>query len=66
MKKKLNKKKIFKIISQIQRIRAKNNVNWMNIIRLSINNAPEQTIKIMSKINSQDKKISKLFKKISK
>ena len=53
MKKKLNKKKIFKIISQIQRIRAKNN-------------APEQTIKIMSKINSQDRQISKLFKKISK
>ena len=35
----------------------------MNIIRLSINNAPEQIIKIMSKINSQDRQISKLFKK---
>ena len=45
--------------------RTKNNINWMDIIRLAVNHAPHETLKVIKKINSQDKKISKLFKKIS-
>ena len=37
----------------------------MDIIRLAVNHAPNETLKVIKKINSQDKKISKLFKKIS-
>ena len=51
-----------KIINQIQKIRSKNNVNWMNILKVAFKHAPKESIKIMSKINSDDKKISNLLK----
>ena len=65
MKKKLSKNKILKTIDQIEKVRSKNNINWMDIIRLAVNHAPNETLKVIKKINSQYKKISKLFKKIS-
>jgi len=65
MKKKKKSKKYFKIISQIENIRKKNNVNWMNILRIAFRYNPKLTAKVMSKIYSDDKKISLLVKKIS-
>ena len=62
-----NKKKIeryLKIIDQIEKTRTKNNINWMDIIRLSMKKSPDSTMKIMMKIDKEDNKISKLFKKI--
>lgn len=61
--KKINK--YLKIIGQIEKTRSVNNVNWMNILRIAIKKAPEQTIDVMKKINTRDKKIADLFKKLS-
>ena len=55
-----------KIIKQIEKIRAKNNVNWMNILRLAMKYAPEETKKILKKINNYDNKISKEVNIITK
>ena len=55
-----------KIINQIQKIRSKNNVNWMDILRLAFKLDPKKASKIMKKINYDDKKISKLLTKLSK
>ena len=55
-----------KIISQIEKIRSKNNVNWMNILRLAFKLYPKGAKKIMKKINYDDKKISKLLNQLSK
>ena len=60
------KKNYNKIINQIQKIRSKNNVNWMNILKLSFKLDPKNASKIMSKINYDDKQISLLIKKLSK
>lgn len=54
-----------KILDQIEKIRAKNNVNWMNVLRLAFKLDPKQSSKIMKKINYDDKKISKLLNKLS-
>ena len=54
------------IISQIEKIRTKNNVNWMNILRLSFKLDPKASVKIMKKINYDDKKISNLLNKLTK
>ena len=54
------------IISQIEKIRSKNNVNWMNILRLAFKLDANQAKKIMQKINYDDKKISQLLNKLSK
>jgi len=65
--KKISKNKIKKylfIIDKIENTRKKNNNNWMNIVRLAINIAPEKVIKIMKKIDKNDNRISSLFKKM--
>ena len=60
------KKNYNKIINQIQKIRSKNNVNWMNILRLAFKLDPKSATKIMKKINYDDKRIAKLLNKLSK
>ena len=55
-----------KIIDQIEKIRSKNNVNWMNVLRLAFKLDPNNSIKIMKKINYDDKKISELLNKLTK
>ena len=58
-------KKSLKIINQIQKIRSKNNVNWMDLLRLAVNLDHKTTSEIMSKIYLDDQKISALAKKLS-
>jgi hypothetical protein len=60
------KKKVdyLKIISQIESIRKKNNVNWMNILRIAFKYNPKAAAKMMSKIYIDDQKISSLVKKL--
>ena len=55
-----------KIIDKIEKIRSKNNVNWMNILRLAFKLDPKKASKIMSKMNYDDKKISNLLNQLSK
>ena len=52
-----------KIINKIQQVRSKNNVNWMNLLRLAFDSAPEKASKVVKQININDKKISSLLKK---
>lgn len=59
------KKNYLKIISQIESIRKKNNVNWMNILRIAFKYSPKETAKVMSKIYSDDKRIGLLVKKLT-
>ena len=54
------------IINQIQKIRTKNNVNWMNLFKLAFKKDPKNASKILSKITSLDKKISELTTKLQK
>ena len=58
--------KYFDIINKIEKIRSKNNVNWMNILRLAFKLDPKAASKIMKKINYDDKRISNLLNKLSK
>tara|TARA_B100000242_G_C42798416_1_gene371405 strand:- start:167 stop:355 length:189 start_codon:yes stop_codon:yes gene_type:complete len=60
------KKNYNKIIAKIALARKKNNINWMNLLKISIKYAPNQSKKILRDINSQDKKISQLLEKITK
>jgi hypothetical protein len=62
LKKKVEK--YLKIIDEIEKTRSKNNVNWMNILRIAIKNSPTKTINTMKRINAKDNKISNLFKKL--
>ena len=59
------KKNYNKIINQIQKVRSKNNVNWMDLLKLAFELNPQKASKIMKRINYDDKKISDLLKKLS-
>ena len=54
------------IIDEIEKVRTRNNVNWMDILRLAFKHDPKGAAKIMSKIYSDDLKIAKLAKKLTK
>ena len=63
-----NNKKVnhyLSIIDEIEKIRTKNNVNWMDVLRLAFKHAPNDAKKLMKKINLEDNKISELFEKLS-
>jgi hypothetical protein len=62
---KKRKKNYLRIITQIENIRKKNNVNWMNILRIAFKNNPRATAMVMSKIYSDDKRIGALVKKLT-
>jgi hypothetical protein len=63
---KMKNNKYINIINKIEKIRSKNNVNWMNVLRLAFKLDPKAASKIMKKINYDDKKISLLLKKLTK
>lgn len=52
------------VINSIEKIRSKNNKNWMDIMRLAFKYAPNQAKALVKKINLHDQKISKLLKKL--
>tara|TARA_B100000989_G_scaffold291742_1_gene266639 strand:- start:985 stop:1167 length:183 start_codon:yes stop_codon:yes gene_type:complete len=54
------------LIKSIEKIRSRNNKNWMDLLRLAFKYAPKQASNIIKKINSHDKKISQLLKKLGK
>ena len=53
------------IIDAIEKVRSKNNINWMNILRLAFKYSPSEAREIVSKINEDDGKIGALLKKLS-
>ena len=53
------------LIDEIESTRSRNNVNWMNLLRVVAVEAPDKLVEITSKINESDDKISSLFKKLS-
>jgi hypothetical protein len=54
------------LIKQIEKVRAKNNKNWMDLYRLAFSTAPEESIKIVKKILKKDLTVSAIAKKLVK
>lgn len=55
-----------KIIDEIEDTRARNNVNWMDILRIAFTHAPEDAKEVMRKINAEDSKVAGLLLKLTK
>jgi folate-dependent phosphoribosylglycinamide formyltransferase PurN len=62
----VNISKKLAIIDQVEAIRSKNNVNWMDILRLAFTHAPDEAAKIMARINDDDGRISELLSELAK
>ena len=65
--KKINKKEKYylKIINDIQKVRSKNNGNWMDRLRIAFKYSPDEAAKVMTRIYNDAQKISRLAKKLS-
>ena len=59
-------RKSLKLVNQIQKIRSKNNKNWMDLLRLALKLDLKSTSKILSEIYKDDQRITKLAEKIYK
>ena len=53
------------IINEIEKVRSRNNVNWMDLMRLAFRVAPHQAEEIFSRINNDDDAIATLLKKLT-
>tara|TARA_B100000989_G_scaffold294370_1_gene273359 strand:+ start:756 stop:953 length:198 start_codon:yes stop_codon:yes gene_type:complete len=53
------------LIKKIEKVRSRNNKNWMDLYRLAFEMAPERSINIIKKILKEDKSVSKLAKKLT-
>ena len=58
--------KDFQIIDEIEKVRSKNNINWMNILRLAFKHSPDEARQIVAKINEDDRKIGDLLGELSR
>ena len=58
-------KKYMEIIDKIEKVRSSNNVNWMDVLRLAFNHAPEEANNLDRKINTTDTEISHLLEELS-
>jgi hypothetical protein len=63
-KKNKNVIKAINLANEIQKIRAKNNKNWMDLLKLSLHLDLKKTSKILKNICKEDKKVSLLANKI--
>ena len=54
------------LIKEIEKVRSRNNKNWMDLYRLAFEVAPERSINIIKKILKEDKSVSKLAEKLIK
>ena len=59
MKKKKNYDKVF---NDIEKLRSKNNKNWIDILRLAFKHSPSEAKKIFKQIINKDKQLIKLAK----
>ena len=65
-KEKIKIRKAISLVNKIQKIRSKNNRNWMDLLKLSLKLEQKKATKILKEIVADDKKISEVAKKIYK
>jgi hypothetical protein len=58
--------KAISLVNKIEKIRSKNNKNWMNLLKLSLKLDLKKTSKILKQICKEDKSISNIANKIYK
>ena len=59
------KKQENELIDEIQEIRTRNNKNWMDILRIAFQYAPDETKKKMADITECDAEINKLSRQLA-
>jgi hypothetical protein len=53
------------LIDQIEEVRAANNRAWMDLLRLAMNLDPEETKRVLERIDQNDNQIRRLLKALA-
>ncbi len=53
------------LIDEIESVRSRNNVNWMDLLRIAMTHAPVETKTVLARINADDGRIAELLRKLS-
>lgn len=53
------------IIDAVERVRSKNNGNWMDVLRLAFKHDPDAARALFARINQKDKEISQLLDQLA-
>jgi len=53
------------LVTEIEQIRAENNMLWMDLLRLAMQHSPGEAKEILRAIRKNDEKISACFKEIA-
>jgi hypothetical protein len=59
-------KKYEKVFNNIEKVRSKNNKNWIDILRLAFKHSPKEAKIIFKEIVKKDKQLIKLAKDLHK
>ena len=54
-----------RIIDSIEEVRSRNNINWMDVLRLAFKYAPEEAVGLVKKIHDADREISSLLEQLT-
>lgn len=54
------------IIDRITAIRTRNNIQWMRVLEIALEHAPEETKQVLKDINDNDRAISELLRDLTK
>jgi len=60
------RKKADRVLRQIEAARSKNNLNWMEVLRIALDAAPEKTLKCIRRIHQKDTQISRYLGRLLK
>jgi len=52
-------------LKQIEETRSKNNIEWMKILRIAMEYAPEETQEVLRQIRKHDERVVALVKELS-
>lgn len=52
-------------LKQIEETRSKNNIEWMKILRIALEHAPEETQQVLRQIRKHDERVVALVKELS-
>ena len=54
------------IVDRITVIRMQNNVQWMRLLEIALEHAPDETKRVLAQINANDQAISGLLKDLAR
>lgn len=53
------------IVDRIEQVRTRNNIEWMTILRIALDAAPEQTKAVLKRIEENDRDIHGLLRELA-